>query len=254
MRPSPLPENAGLAFLGEIPWAPAQLTGRQAKVFQAAPNPTGRPNSDVIRRYVGVRDGLIEEHSQIDFPAHLYSQEAGLYLRPAKYLRSKNPKVSWWLNPHANSALRTAIARLDRYLATPVDGDSPAWDWIESERLPAASLLVVTRDDDFAHGILQSRFFGHWWKTWRRKLAPQDIVNSFPFPWPPATLLSALTRTQEEHRLAVARAARSGARDQLEGAVAGAYGGSGEMSDQMVMLSLATLHRERAAAQTNWAV
>lgn len=249
-RPSSLRENAGLAFVGETLWDAARLTTRQAKTFHAASNPTGRPNSDVIRRLVGVASGVAEEYIQIDFPAHFNEQEANLYLKPASHLRSKQSESNpaWWLNPHANSALRTAVARLDRYLATPLNAETPVWDWVESECLPAASLLAIARDDDFAHGVLQSRFFTLWWHARSRQLFPREIVESFPFPWPPATLLSALTRTQEEHRLGIARAARSGAQDQLDLAVAAAYEGLNEITDRDFAVRLEKLNRQRATS------
>ena len=249
-RPASLAENAGLAFFGETLWEPAQLTVRQAKSFLAAQNPTGRPNADVIRRLVGIKSGKVVEYTQIDFPAHFHEQEAGLYLKPASHLQAKqdDPSASWWLNPHANSALRTAIARLDRYLATPLSAEMPAWDWIDSECLPTASLLAVARDDDFAHGVLQSRFFKIWWDVWTPQLSPCEIMESLPFPWPPTTLLSALTRTQEDYRLAIARAARSGAQDQLDDAVAAAYAESNETTDEQVIVRLENLNRQRAVS------
>lgn len=248
-RPDSLPENAGLAFVGEVLWEMAQLTPRQAKVFQAARNPTGRPNSDVMRRFISVEAGLPRVYAQIDFPAHFHEQETGLYLKPAGHLRSRKNDAtgSWWLNPHANSVLRTSVARLDRYLATPRDAEMPAWDWIDSESLPTASLLAVARDDDFTHGVLQSRFFSTWWHRWKGELAPPVIVESFPFPWAPVTLLSALTRVQEEHRLSIARAARAGEQEQLDAAVSAAYGEPNEMSDQDIVLYLEKLNRKRAA-------
>ena len=49
-------------------------------------------------------------------------------------------------------------------------------------------------------------------------------VESFPFPWPPATTLNALTSVQEESRHAIARAVRAGSIEQLNEAVARAYG------------------------------
>lgn len=250
-RPTSLPENAGLAFVGETLWEPAQLSGRQSVALLAAHNPTGRPNSDVIRRFVGVESEVAHDYVQIDFPAHFNEQEASLYLNPSSHLRSRHSdsNPTWWLNPHANSALRTTVARLDRYLATPLNAETPAWDWIESERLPTNSLLAMARDDDFTHGVLQSRFFCAWWHTWLAQLPPRARVESFPFPWAPATLLSALSRTQQEHRLAIVRAARSGGQDQLDIAVATAYENQSGMTDDEIVALLKKLNRQRAPSQ-----
>ena len=45
-----------------------------------------------------------------------------------------------------------SLARRTRYLATPLGGE-PEWAWVEPELWPDDSLLVVARDDDFAHGL-----------------------------------------------------------------------------------------------------
>ncbi len=238
--PNPLPENSGLAFPGETAWAPAQLTERQAKQLLVAANRCGRPNSDVLRRRLAVVDGEPAESWQIDFPAHFTAQEAALYEQP--YARLSGGGAGQ--NPHANPALRRALARLSRYLAMPADAEIPDWIWVEDELLPDASLVVVAREDDFAHGILSSPAFAAWHRAHRGQLSPDRLVESFPFPWPPATGLSALTAAQEESRHAVARAARAGDAEQLEASVIQAYGWPATTD---ILGQLTVLHRQRMA-------
>jgi len=243
-----LSENAGLAFIGEKPWLPAQLTSRQAKSLKTSANPTGRPNADVLRRFVAFKSDHATEQTRIDFPLHFTTQEAALYGKPFGHLRTalKPVNETGWLNPHAHPALRTALARLDRYLATPLTGKIPAWNWIDSHILPEASLLAIARDDDFTHGLLQSHCFELWWRTHVSTLSPPDIVTAFPFPWSPGTLLSSLSRVQEENRHAIARAARSGSRDHLDSAVAAVYNWSNDLADEEVIASLVELNHQRA--------
>lgn len=247
-RPTLLTENTGLVFIGEKPWPAAQLTARQAKSLEEVQNPTGRPNADVLRYFVGVDSGHIREHAQVDFPSHFTEQESALYIKPFAHLHSakKDRTHSGWLNPNAQTKLRTALARLDRYLATPLAAELPAWNWVDSHQLPDATLLAVTRDDDFTHGLFQSSFFKAWWRHWSSPLSRLEIVQTFPFPWAPATLLSALTRTQEEHRLAIARAARSGEQSSLDPAVAAAYGWPADLSGEEIITHLEMLNRQRA--------
>ena len=74
------------------------------------------------------------------------------------------------------------------------------------------------------------------------------IVAAFPFPWPPATLLSSLTRTQEEQRLALARAARGADHEQLNSAAAAAYGWPADLPDHELLALLSALNRSRTPA------
>ena len=236
---SALPENTGLAFRGETPWPPAQLTARQARQLAAATNRCGRPNSDVLRRRLAVIDGAPAENPQIDFPAHFTAQEAALYEQPFARL------AGTWRNPHANPDLRRALARLSRYLAMPAAAETPDWIWVEDEMLPDASLVVVAREDDFTQGVLSYAAFALWYRAHRASLPADRLVESFPFPWAPATGLSALTAAQEESRHAVARAIRAGNGEQLNEAVSNCYGWANDLSDEARLEKLISLHCSR---------
>jgi hypothetical protein len=236
-----LPENAGLAFRGEIAWPAAQLTDRQAKQLAAAPNNCGRPNSDALRKRLAVVRSAPAESWQVDFPAHFTDQEAALYETPFALLAGS------WRNPHANPDLRRALARLSRYLAMPADAESPDWLWVEDELLPDASLVVVAREDDFTHGILSSAAFAAWYAAHRATMTPEQLIESFPFPWPLTTTLNALTASQEESRHAVARAIRAGNADQLNEAVARAYGWATDLGTDELLQNVTALHRSRLA-------
>ena len=243
--PIALAENVGLAFLGEAAWAPAILTERQAEKYVTAPNACGRPNSDVLRRRLAVINGAPAESWQIDFPDHFTAQEAALYEQPYALLQKRSRNA--WLNPYMQPALRRVLARVSRFLALPTDASGPDWRWIEEDLLPDATLLIVARDDDFTHGVLQSALFAMWWDTQRTRLDPVQRVESFPFPWPPATALSALTAAQEEHRHAIARATRSGDLEQLNPAVLAAYGWAGDLAEHEMFEKLMALNRQRGS-------
>ena len=239
--PPALPENAGLAFRGETAWPAAQLSARQAQQLATATNRCGRPNSDVLRRRLAVIDSTPAESWQVDFPAHFTNQEAALYEKPFALLAGS------WHNPNANPDLRRALGRLSRYLAMPADAETPDWLWVEDELLPDASLVVVAREDDFTHGILSSAAFVAWHAAHRATIPPDRLVESFPFPWAPATGLNALTVAQEEPRHAVARAIRAGNTDQLNEAVARAYGWATDLSDSELRQRISSLHKARTS-------
>ncbi|HWA26446.1 MAG TPA: hypothetical protein VG734_12370 [Lacunisphaera sp.] len=239
-----LPENVGLAFLGEEAWPPVMLQARQAEKLAAACNACGRPNSDVLRRRLGVVDGEPAESWQIDFPAHFTPQEASLYELPSAWIRER-VRDNAWLNPKAKPDLRRALARVSRFLALPADAAVPDWRWIADDLLPDASLVVVARDEDFIHGVLGSGLFSVWWRAGRTRIGPVQRVESFPFPWPPATPLSALTSNQEEQRHAIARAVRAGEVERLNDVVLAAYGWTSGLTDRELLKKLTELNRAR---------
>ncbi len=131
--------------------------------------------------------------------------------------------------------LRIALAKCDRYLATPAGPRAARWRWVPAAALPGGALVVVARDDEFLAGVLASR----WLEVWRRGLGRRldaTVVRSFPLPWSPERLRGSLTREQEERRDAVVRAWRAAgggladlepedfAAEELNAAVAAAYG------------------------------
>lgn len=252
LGPFPLPENAGLAFLGERAWAPAVITAEQAQIFREAVNQAGRTNEDVIRGYVGVNLGRPRERWQIDFPAHYTEQEAALHEAPFGLLRRRcDPQEpQWWINPRASGPLRSGLARLDRYLVTPLPAplaDSiPAWAWVNEDRLPDETLLALARDDDFTHGLMQSREFSLWWQEVISLQSPTLVFESFPFPWPLRTPLGALTALQQELRYEVTRAVRTENADALTRAVSTAYGWPTSLDDAELLGRLQALHQKRA--------
>lgn len=248
--PRPLPENAGLACVGERVALTAAIPPQLAERMLGARNPHGKSNADVLRQLAtATAPRRPTSHWLIDFPAHMGEREASLYEQPFHHLfHAKRPaRDRWWVNPHADEHLRAMLARRERYLATPVGAEPPAWAWFDSAFIPDDTLLVVARDDDFTHGVLAAHPFAVWWRKYHSRRAPTLAVNSYPFPWPPGTGLSALTAAQEEHRHAVAKAARGGDAESLNAAVAAAYGWPAGLDDSALLARLGDLNRTRSA-------
>lgn len=246
--PRPLPENAGLGFQGERVALTASIPPKMAERMLGTRNPHGKPNSDVLRQLVTAADPRRPAvHWLVDFPANMGEREASLYEHPFHQLhRAMRPTSNrWWVNPHANERLRSALARRERYLATPIAADPPAWTWFDSAVLPDETLIAVARDDDFTQGILSARPFAAWWRQIHSRRTPTLAITTYPFPWSPAKGLSDLTAAQEEQRHAIARAARSGRSAALEDAVAAAYGWPGDLSDEELLARLEDLNRTR---------
>ena len=93
-----LPQNAGICFEGVKKGGPFDLTPEQAAIMLADSNPNGKPNSDVVKRYVIGRDlnGRPVERWIIDFgtttepDAQLYSLPYQRCLQIVKPARAKN--------------------------------------------------------------------------------------------------------------------------------------------------------------------
>lgn len=238
--PAPLVENLPFAFRGE-PVEPARLlTAAVAKRLRAARNVTGKSNADVLRETIGVTpEGDERRVTAIDFPAEMSAAEARLYVAPFTALVKTGIPLH---RTGRNEALRNALARLDRFLACPADETEPAFAWIDGDVLPDASLAVWARDDDCSAAVLGSRAFALWCERCGGLLG---ALRSFPFPSPPATPLSSLTRAQEEQRFALARAARSEDREAIDAALAEAYGWPANLADEDWRARLAAVHVDR---------
>jgi hypothetical protein len=240
--PCPLPQSRDLAFLGERVRREAIVSSREAAQLLVAQNAHGKPNSDVMRRLIGA-DAI--EHWIVDFPPGWTAEEARLYEAPFAWLgeRLAASEMRFWESPFAQPALRTALARRERFLAAPPD-EELAWDWLDSELLPDESLLVVARDDDFAHGLLSSRWFRQWWNAFRDPSVPERSIQSFPFPWPPEGR-GVLSRAQEDAKFALSRAVRADDQDAIDAAAATCYGWPGAPTDDFAMDELLALHAKR---------
>lgn len=247
-QPRPLPENEGLALAGERVALTASIPPKLAERMLGTRNPHGKPNSDVVRQLVTAADPRRPAmHWLIDFPAWMSEREASLYEHPFHHLyRAIRPnRDRWWVNPHADERLRATLARRERYLATPLGGSTPEWRWFDADIIPDETLIAVARDDDFTFGVLAARPFALWWGKFHSRRTPTLATAAYPFPWPPGTALGALTSAQEEHRHAIARAARGNDAQALNAAVHAAYDWPGELDDETVLAQLGELNRAR---------
>ena len=251
--PRALSENAGLVFVGERVALTASIPPKMAERMLGTRNPHGKSNADVLRQLATAADPRRPAiHWLIDFPTEMGEREASLYEHPFHQLyRTARPtRDRWWVNPHADARLRAALARRERYLATPIGAELPAFLWFESSIIPDDTLVALARDDDFVHGVVQSRGFALWWRRFHSRRTPVLALSSFPFPWPLSITLSALTAAQEGQRHAVARAARGSDSDQLNSAVAAAYGWPAGLGDEELLAHLGDLNRSREQTES----
>jgi hypothetical protein len=230
--PVPRTENLPFAFRGEAVEPARVVTAAAARQLELARNPTGKANTEALREFVGVdAQGRERRRRAVDFPAHFSVAEAALYAAPFAVLsRAGLPPTS----AHRDDTLRNALARLERFLAAPADGSAP-FAWIDGDVVPDDSLVVWARDDDFSAGVLASATFTAWLEESGDVLA---ALHSFPWPWPPSTPLSALSRAQEEVRFDLARAARAEDPAAIDAAVARAYGWTDDLAEAEIIARL----------------
>jgi hypothetical protein len=196
-------ENTGISFMGITPAGPFDLAEEQAIEWLTSPNPSGRPNSDVLRPYFNGNDLTKRARNAwtIDFGVEMPLEEASRYEKPFGYLASKVKPIrqtnrrpayakNWWIYAESRPAMRQAFAVRSRFLATCMVAKHRMFLWLDTVALPANVVIVFGRSDDFFLGILHCRFHGVWalkqgtrLET-RPRYTPTTCFETFPFPRP----------------------------------------------------------------------
>ena len=211
-----LAENANISFKGDVKTGPFDISRDVAERMLTAPNPHGRPNSDVVKRWMNGRDLNQTPRDMwiIDFGVDMPEAEAALYEAPFEYVashvkpvRDKNRdnrlRQIWWLHGAAAPKMRQAIEGLERYIATSNVSKHRIFAFIDGDVLPDATLIVFARDDDYTFGVLSSRIHTTWALSIgtqleaRPRYTPTTCFQTFPFP-----------RPTDEQRAAIAAAAK----------------------------------------------
>ena len=200
-----LPENAGIAFMGDTKGGPFDIPGDLARKMLAAPlNPNGRPNSDVVRPWVNGLDVVRRPRDMwiIDFGVDMPLEQAALYELPFEHVkrhvlpvRQKNNRQSyrerWWLHVEPRPGMRQALAGLSRFIGTPTVAKHRLFVWFDGTALPDHQIIVFAREDDYFFGVLHSRAHEVWALRMgtsledRPRYTPTTTFETFPFPWPP---------------------------------------------------------------------
>jgi type II restriction/modification system DNA methylase subunit YeeA len=199
-----VPENLGIAFMGDTKGGPFDIDAATAAKLIAKPNPDGRPNSDVIRPWVNGIDITARRRgmSIIDFGVSMSQSEAALYeapfehvLRVVKPMRaaSRTTIDAWWLHERPRLDMRMALKGLSRYIVTPRVSKHRVFAWLDSDTLADSATITFARDDDFTIGVLHSRAHELWARGTGTQLrevesgfryTPTTTFETFPFPRP----------------------------------------------------------------------
>ena len=225
-----LEENLNASFMGDTKGGAFDITSQIARDLLTQPsNVNGRTNTDVVVPWLNGWDVTRRSREMfiIDFGTEMTEEDAAAYQLPfchiethVQPLRRKNKRRAyrerWWLHVEPRPAMRTALAPLPRFVATPTVAKHRLFVWLAEPTLPDHQLIVIARDDDYTFGVLHSRAHELWslrMGTWLGvgndpRYTPTTTFETFPFPWPLNTPDEALTSEQQEHRDAIGEAAR----------------------------------------------
>lgn len=204
-----LAENAGVAFMGDTKGGAFDIPETVALEMLGQPNPHGKPNSDVLTPWVNGMDLTRRSRGMwiVDFGVGMEETEAAKYEAPFRYVQERvlqerrtNKRESYrrlyWQHVEARPALRSALSKLPRFLATPTVAKHRLFAWMSAPTLPDHQLIVFARADDYFFGVLQSRIHEVWSRAQASQLreassgtryTPTTCFETFPFPWPLGT-------------------------------------------------------------------
>jgi type II restriction/modification system DNA methylase subunit YeeA len=193
-------ENADAAYQGPTKGGAFDISGELARHWLTLPNPNGRPSRDVIKPWANGQaiTGRWPDSWIIDF-GEMTEETAALYERPFAHVtenvRPERQKVSrerrrriWWQYNEPAPGLRSAIANLSRYIATPEVAKHRVFTWLAAPVAPDKNLVVIARADDVTFGVLHSRFHELWSLRLgtsledRPRYTSSTIFRTFPFP------------------------------------------------------------------------
>lgn len=239
-----LVENKGIAFQGVVPRSEVNrkekqsrglpdasflLPGSLAREMLGLPsNPNGKANSEVVRPYL-IGDEITTRSLDrfiVDF-AEMSETDAAYYERPFQHLAPvklhraamNQPEALqyWWRHWNTRPKMRSALSKLDRYIATPRVAKHRLFVWMPVSVLPDCQIVAIARSDDTSFGILHSRFHESW--TLRMctflgvgndpRYTPSTTFETFPFPEGLTPNKLADSYEGDTHAKAIAAAARN---------------------------------------------
>ncbi len=145
-----LPENAGVAFMGDTKGGPFDIPGKQAREWLRLPaNPNGRTNADVLKPWVNGMDLTRRPAGKwiVDFGWAMSSRDAALYEEPFRSvkervypMRQRNRREAyrkyWWQHVEPRQGMWRALDGLSRYIATPTVAKHRLFVWCDARICP----------------------------------------------------------------------------------------------------------------------
>ena len=197
-----LPENAGVAFMGNTKSGPFDVSGDLAREWLCLPaNPNGRTNADVLKPWVNGMDLTRRSAGKwvVDFGWRMSAGDAALYEEPFRWVKERvypirqHARVEakllyWWRHERPRPNMWLALDGLSRYIATPRVAKYRLFVWLDARICPDSATISIACDDDTTFGILHSRFHEIWSLRLgtsledRPRYTPSTTFETFPFP------------------------------------------------------------------------
>ena len=197
--------NERICFMGPSPKAPFDIPeATAAPMLRESANAYSVANSDVVRPVESAID-LVQKNRRVwtlDFGS-LSFESAVRYEKPFAYVkehvfpvRSTNRRqtnAEWWQYERPRVDMRRAMMGLPRFIATPGVSKHRIYVWRNPESLCNQGTLVFARSDDYAFGVIHSRFHEVWALAQGTQLrekesgfryTPTTCFETFPFPRP----------------------------------------------------------------------
>ncbi len=225
-----LPDNAGVAYMGDTKGGQFDIAGDQAREWLRLPaNPNGRPNSDVLKPWINGMDVTRRPKQKwiVDFGWTMSEADAALYEAPFHWIkerihpmRQRNRREAyrrnWWRHAEPRPGMWRALDGLPRYIATPWVSKHRVFEWRDVRICPDHKLIVVARDDGTTFGILHSRFHEIWslrLGSWHGEgndpsYTPTMTFETFTFPEGLSPDTPAADYADDSRAIAIAKAAR----------------------------------------------
>jgi hypothetical protein len=196
--------NANLCCYGSQQKADMDIGPAVAVEMLLAPNPSGLPNSDVIRPSVNASQVLRRTHESfvIDFGMEEDIAKASVYEAPFEFLRRhvyptrkdhREPcqRNFWWLHARPSPRYRAALKELSRYVASPCVSKHRIFVWMAAMDLVDHALVVFCSAEGSLFGALQSRAHELWARAQGTQVreaesgfryTPSSCFDTFPMP------------------------------------------------------------------------
>ena len=202
-----LSENAGRSFIGDMKKGKFEVDAATADaMLNVAGNPNGRPNSDVVRRWVNALDITRRPRDMwiVDFDMNMSEYNAAQYEMPFEYVNEhvkpfrdgvRNPleRRRWWVHGRTAPDFRKAVKDLDKYIATPRVAKHRVFVFLPSNVIPDGAIVAIASNQDYDLGVLHSRFHELWARATGTQLREAEsgfryshtaTFETFPFPHP----------------------------------------------------------------------